>query len=321
MNLSQAELLNASILVVDDQKANVDLLQGMLVDAGYANVGSTTDPRAVCQLHRDNNYDLILLDLQMPGMDGFEVMEKLKDVEPSGYLPVLVLTGQASSKLRALRAGAKDFLSKPFNVLEIQTRIRNMLEVRLLYKRIASDKRQLEQTVLERTAELRESEARFRSLAELASDWYWEQDENGHFTKVSGPALEMLGLGDETASAGSVAPRWNPEERAMLDEKLASRKPFLDFVYSRVNSDGTEQFLQTSGEPKFDASGRFIGYRGIGMDITARMGAGRRSYALTRAQLKRSDGTTLVMDVQQYAGGAETDWMFLEVAPDPEPAG
>jgi PAS domain S-box-containing protein len=293
----------------------------MLVDVGYTNVGSTTDPRAVCALHRENNYDLILLDLQMPGLDGFEVMEMLKDIEPSGYLPVLVITAQPSSKLRALRAGAKDFLSKPFDVLEIQTRIRNMLEVRLLYKRIENDKRLLEQTVLERTAELRDSEARFRSLAELASDWYWEQDENGHFTKVSGPALEMLGLGDETATTGGARPRWNEQERAMLDEKLASRKPFLDFVYSRVHADGTEQFLQTSGEPKFDASGRFIGYRGIGMDITARMGTGRRGNALTRAQLKLADGTILVMEVQQQASGGETDWTFVEVSPSPEPAG
>ncbi len=289
----------------------------MLVDAGYANVGSTTDPRAVCQLHRDNHYDLILLDLQMPGMDGFEVMEQLKDVDPGGYLPILVLTAQPSSKLRALRAGAKDFLSKPFDLLEIQTRIRNMLEVRLLYKRIENDKRLLEQTVLERTAELRESEARFRSLAELASDWYWEQDENGQFTRVSGPALEMLGLGDETVAAGGTPPRWNQEERAILDEKLASRKPFLDFVYSRVKPDGTEQFLQTSGEPKFDASGRFIGYRGVGMDITATLNSSRRGYAMTRAQLQRTDGTTLLMDIQHAAGGNEMGWSFVEVT-DPE---
>jgi PAS domain S-box-containing protein len=196
-----------------------------------------------------------------------------------------------------------------------------MLEVRLLYKRIENDKRALEHTVLERTTELRDSEARFRSLVELVSDWYWEQDEKGVFTKVSGPALEMLGLGDGDGKEGGSPPRWNQEERAMLDEKLASRKPFLDFVHSRIHADGTEQFLQTSGEPRFDASGRFIGYRGIGMDVTARMGAGRGNHALAHAQLRRVDGSLLSMYVQQKASGTDAGWVFVEVIPDPEQRG
>jgi PAS domain S-box-containing protein len=277
MTLDDSDILAARILVVDDQHANVQLLEQMLAGVGYRSVASTTNPREVAPLHRREPFDLILLDLQMPGMDGFEVMEQLKAIEPMGYLPVLVVTAQPSHKLKALQAGAKDFVSKPFDVFEIQTRIRNMLEVRLLYKRIESDNRLLEQAVALRTAELRESEARFRSLVELASDWYWEQDEHGNFTKVSGPALEMLGLGEADA-AGPVtdAPRalWNAEDRAQLEEKLATRKPFLDFVYRRVNADGSEQFLQTSGEPKFDETGRFTGYRGIGMDVTGRMRPG-----------------------------------------------
>ena len=107
---------------------------------------------------------------------------------------MLVITAQPGHKLRALQAGAKDFISKPFDLVEVKTRIHNMLEVRLLYRKLESYNKELEQTVQERTAELRESEARYRSLTELASDWYWEQDENGTFTKVSGPVLEMLGI-------------------------------------------------------------------------------------------------------------------------------
>jgi hypothetical protein len=107
---------------------------------------------------------------------------------------VLVITAQPGHKLRALQAGAKDFISKPFDLVEVRTRIRNMLEVRLLYKQLEDYNQVLEQTVQERTAELRESEARYRSLTELASDWYWEQDEKMNFTKVSGPVLEMLGI-------------------------------------------------------------------------------------------------------------------------------
>ena len=114
-------------------------------------------------------------------MDGFQVLEGLKEIETHGYLPVLVITAQPGHKLRALQAGAKDFVSKPFDLVEVQTRIHNMLEVRLLYKQLENYNKELEQTVAERTAELRESEARFRRLTELASDWYWEQDEKGTF--------------------------------------------------------------------------------------------------------------------------------------------
>jgi len=131
--VSASEILGASILVVDDQEVNVSLLEQILRGAGYTSVASTMDPRAVCELQRRNRYCLILLDLQMPGMDGFEVMEGLKDVEKDDYLPVLVITAQPGHKLRALQAGAKDFISKPFDLAEVLMRVRNMLEVRLLH--------------------------------------------------------------------------------------------------------------------------------------------------------------------------------------------
>ncbi len=265
--LDASELLNGSILIVDDQEANVMLLEQMLRNAGYANITTTQDPRTVCDLHREHRYDLILLDLQMPEMDGFEVMEALKEVETGGYLPVLVITAQPGHKLRALKCGAKDFVSKPFDLVEVQTRIHNMLEVRLLYSRLGNYNKQLEQTVMERTAELRESEARFQRFTELSSDWYWEQDAEGNLTKLSGPVAEMLGIGAGEGAEGG----WNAEERALLDEKIASRTPFLDFIYTRTRDDGSVQYLQVSGEPMFDASSRFTGYRGIGMDITERM--------------------------------------------------
>ena len=131
--VSASEILDASILVVDDQEVNVLLLEQMLRGAGYTSVASTMDPHEVCELQRKNRYCLILLDLQMPGMDGFQVMEGLKDIEKDDYLPVLVITAQPGHKLRALQAGAKDFISKPFDLAEVLTRVRNMLEVRLLH--------------------------------------------------------------------------------------------------------------------------------------------------------------------------------------------
>ena len=272
--ISGQEILNASILIVDDQQPNVTLLEEVLRAAGYQSIATTNDPFEVCALHQKNHYDLILLDLQMPGMDGFQVMEGLKKIETDGYLPVLVITAQPGHKLRALAAGAKDFVAKPFNLVEVQTRIHNMLEVRLLYKELENYNMVLEQTVQERTAELHLSEARFRRLTELSSDWYWEQDENGHFTKIFGPVFEMLGIQIDDAlgkTRNDHGAGWDQPARAALESNLTARRPFLDFVYSRNNADGTRQYLMVSGEPIFDPSGRYTGYRGIGKDVTETM--------------------------------------------------
>jgi len=147
--VSAADILNASILVVDDKEANLRLIEGMLRVAGYTSVESTTDPSVVCELYRKNRYSLILLDLQMPGMDGFQVMQGLQEVEGDGYLPILVITAQPAHKLRALEAGAKDFISKPFDLAELRARVRNILEVRLLHLRAKNHSKVLEETVRE----------------------------------------------------------------------------------------------------------------------------------------------------------------------------
>ena len=132
--VSTDEILKANILVVDDLEDNVALLERLLSDAGYTSVSSTRDPNAVCELQRRYRFSLILLDLHMPGKDGFQVLEELKQVEEDDYVPVLVITAQPMHKLRALRDGAKDFISKPFDVTEMLIRVRNMLEVRLLHE-------------------------------------------------------------------------------------------------------------------------------------------------------------------------------------------
>ena len=272
--ITATEILNANVLIVDDQQSNVQLLEEILGDAGYTRVSSTMDAHVVAALHREHRYDLILLDLKMPGMDGFQVMEALKAIEPESYIPVLVITAEPGHKLRALLAGAKDFISKPFDVTEVKTRIHNMLEVRLLHRKLDDYNKLLEQTVLERTAELRESEARFRALTELASDWYWESDENQRVTKVSGPILDLLGIQmgasiDETRVLQGSG--WNEAERAELTANIKARRPFIDFPFSRINSDGSQQYFRASGEPIFDRSARFIGYRGIGVEVKGRL--------------------------------------------------
>jgi signal transduction histidine kinase len=151
--LRPADFLNARVLIVDDQEADVRLLERTLRGAGYLSVASTMEPRAVCELHRKNRYDLIVLDLMMPGMDGFEVMDALKEIEAGGYLPVLAVTIESAHKLRALKAGAKDFISKPLDLDEVLARIHNLLEVRLLQREASKQRELLEGIVQDRTVQ------------------------------------------------------------------------------------------------------------------------------------------------------------------------
>lgn len=196
---SSAEILNARLLIVDDQEANVRVLERMLRGAGYVCVESTTDPAGVCELHRRNRHDLILLDLQMPGMDGFQVMEALKELEPDGYLPVLVITAQPDQKLRALKAGAKDFVSKPFELAEVLARVRNMLEVRLLHKALHLQNAVLEQRVQERTANLQKSYLETIFTMTRAAE-HKDEDTGAHVQRISYYSRELagtLGLDEE----------------------------------------------------------------------------------------------------------------------------
>ena len=154
---NEFDIFSARILIVDDQPVNVQLLEQLLAQTGYTQVSSTLNPQTVCALHEQNNYDLILLDLKMPVMDGFQVMEELKKNSTDRYLPVIVLTAEPFHKLRALQAGAKDFISKPFDLVEVKTRIYNMIEVRLLYRKLENYSKLLELATQQITAELNEA--------------------------------------------------------------------------------------------------------------------------------------------------------------------
>ena len=285
MILRPPDLHNSSILIVDDQEANVQLLEQLLDGAGYTNLTTTMNPVEVCALHSEHHYDLILLDLQMPVMDGFQVMESLKANSDDSYLPVIVLTAQPAHKIKALQTGAKDFISKPFDVLEVKTRIHNMLEVRRLYKELNSCNKLLGDDVRARTAELHANEARFRQLNKLASDWYWEQDAEGNFINTAAPILDMLGITSPRANLNKLSPSsnysvsqnaplengyllngWRQQDLALLQEKIANRQPFLDFAFSRVSNNGQVRHCRLSGEPIFDHANRFTGYRGIGIE-------------------------------------------------------
>jgi diguanylate cyclase (GGDEF)-like protein len=132
--ISETDILSAKILIVDDQEGGARLLKVILEHAGHTDVTCTTNPYEVCELHHINHYKVILLDMRMPGMDGFQVMKELNALESHGYVPVLAITADPAYKLPALKAGAKDFISKPFDMEEVVTRVRNMLEIRLLHE-------------------------------------------------------------------------------------------------------------------------------------------------------------------------------------------
>ena len=156
-----------------------------------------------------------------------------------------------------------------FDLMEIKARVHNLLEVRLLYRKLARYNDDLAREVTARTAELHDSELRFRRLTELASDWYWEQDANGEVTQVEGPALEMVGIGVRPfqGAPGAANPGWNDAERGVLQAMIESREPFIDFAFSRTDPHGKLQHFRVSGEPIFDAACRFQGYRGIGIEV------------------------------------------------------
>ena len=184
---------DARILIVDDQEANVILLQQILGRAGYRNLACTRDPREVLGLWEVSPPDLLLLDLHMPHLDGFAVLEQLKShIAANGYVPVLVLTADIlpEAKKKALTMGAKDFLSKPFDVTEVLLRIRNLLETRFLYRELQEHNRTLEQKVLERTHDLEEAQIEMLERLALASES--RDDDTGEHTKRVGQLAAAL---------------------------------------------------------------------------------------------------------------------------------
>jgi putative two-component system response regulator len=158
-------LKTAKILVVDDEPMNVDLLQLILRDAGYANLSMVTDSRRAVSMFADADPDLVLLDLHMPHQDGYEILQSLRYVVPmDAFVPIIVITADITldARRRALAAGASDFLSKPYDTVEMMLRVENMLRMRFLHRELQAEKASLEQRVKERTRSLK------RAMAELS---------------------------------------------------------------------------------------------------------------------------------------------------------
>jgi len=192
-------LTASRILIIDDQSSNVLLLEGILDEEDYTGYRSITDSRHALPIFLEYQPDLILLDLQMPFMDGFEVMHQLRACMPSSiFLPILVLTADITpeTKRQALAEGANDFLTKPFDPMEVILRIKNLLRTRALHLQLQDQNQLLEQKVRERTAELEETQVEILERLALAAE-YRDDDTGEHTQRVgrtSGLIAQALGL-------------------------------------------------------------------------------------------------------------------------------
>jgi putative two-component system response regulator len=183
----------ARILIVDDEAANIQLLRRILEPAGYLDIRETRDPTTVETLLTELRPDLVLLDLLMPGMDGHQVLDIVRSATPGDeYLPVLVLTSDNTrdAKRRALSGGAKDYVTKPLSPSEVRSRVRNLLETRVLYQEVRAQNADLERRVQTRTAEL--EDARLQTLQRLARAAEYRDDVTGHHTRRVGDAAARI---------------------------------------------------------------------------------------------------------------------------------
>ena len=180
------EFLHAKILIVDDEQANLALLEDILDNEGCTQFKSVQDSRKAFDLYKEFLPDLVLLDLNMPHLDGFQIMELLKEFEKNSYAPILVLTAQSdrNTRLRALAAGARDYIEKPFDITEVVQRISNMLEIRLLHNQVRNQNVALEDKVRERTKELEKT--RHEAILRLGRAAEYRDNETGmHVIRMS----------------------------------------------------------------------------------------------------------------------------------------
>ena len=296
--INSSDILKANILIVDDKGSNVNLLAQMLRGAGYVSIAFTMDPFEVCDLHRKNRYDLILLDLQMPGMDGFQVMENLKEIETGGYLPVLVITAQPDLKLRALKAGAKDFISKPFDLAEVLIRVYNMIEVRLLH---------LELTI--------HNFARLENSQRVAGLGDWEYDFATQRLVWSEGIYRILGLARNNAppKMETFYRLVHPDDLSFVQqERKAAAEGFrpVGFEHRIIRPDGEVRIFHQISEMVLDEQDRPARESGTMQDITERKLAEealRQSEERYRLIFERNPSPGWVFDHANFAFLAVND--------------
>ena len=191
----------ARILIVEDQKVNILLLKQMLMRNRYKEIETVTDSRKAIETYLSFKPDILLLDLMMPHVDGFQIMEELGRIEKASYLPILVLTAltDQESRIRALQLGAKDFINKPFDQMEVLVRIQNMLEVRMLHNTLRDQNKILESKISERTKDLQETQLEIVHRLGRAAE-YRDNETGMHIIRMSLYAAllaQAVGLSEE----------------------------------------------------------------------------------------------------------------------------
>ena len=347
----ERDIETGRILVVDDEEANIQLLRRILEPAGFENLRSHTDARDALDELDDYEPDLILLDLLMPGMDGFEFLETLQErVDDGDLVPVLVLTSDHSqeAKRKVLSGGAKDHLTKPLSPAEVRLRVRNLLETRFLQKKLSRQNVLLEdQNVLlehrvrERTADL--EEARLEILERLARAAEYRDDNTGEHTRRVGRMSEALartlGLdGREVELIGIAAPLHDVGKIGIPDEVLLTPRRLTDDEFDVMKTHTTigGELLGESDSPllvkaaeialshheRWDGSGYPRGLAGEEIPLTGRIVAVADTFdALTHARpYKEAWRLERALDEIQDSQGSHLDpdvvGAFLSMADD-----
>lgn len=292
MNKLSEHLKHAGILIVDDKPANVALLEDMLEEEGYENLVSTTDPRMVLPLCREERFDLILLDIRMPHMSGIDVMVQLREALQVEYLPILVLTAQTDLQTRkeSLKAGAKDFLTKPFDHWEVLLRIRNTLETSHYYNRQVMRAEDLESEVRKRTRELRD--AQLEIVRRLGRAGEYRDNETGmhvmRMSKVCHLMARKMGF-DEAACEHILyaSPMHDVGKIGIPDSILLKEGPLSrseweimkrhTLIGKEILGDHASEIIQMAGNmalyhhEKWDGTGYPFGMRGPDTPVYARI--------------------------------------------------
>lgn len=338
-------LSSATILAVDDEEANLELLRRILEPQGYTNVHVTTDPREVIDRLDELEPDLVLLDLKMPGIDGYELLEHVRArTSDGGYLPVLVLTSDHTpeARRRALAGGAKDFLTKPLSPAEVRLRVRNLLETRFLYGQLEEHNHRLEDRVRERTREL--EAARLDILHRLARAAEYRDDETGEHTRrvgrMAGRIARALGLpAEQVERIETVAPLHDLGKIGIPDRILMSpgRLSPADFEIMKTHTIIGWKLLQDSEFPPmrtaaeiarshhehWDGGGYPDGLAGADIPLVGRIVALADTFdALTHRRPYKSAWTldAAVAEIEAHRGGQfDPDVVdaFLSTLPDP----
>jgi PAS domain S-box-containing protein len=272
------------ILAIDDQKENLLAIEGLLdfilIDAIFL---SATSGFEGVEIAKNELPDIILLDIIMPDIDGFEVCELLKNNERTKYIPIIMLSSlgqEPVNRVKGLNIGADAFLARPFNPTELKALINVMLRIKKAEETLRFDKKNLESIINERTKKLLESnkklidsEQRYRHIIENSQEWIWEVDNNGVFTFSSSIVENILGYKvEEIVGKMCFFDLFIDEDRENLKNKafeiVKRKEPFRDFINCNTSKNGNRIWLSTSGMPLFNNLGEIIGYRGFDRDIT-----------------------------------------------------